>query len=160
VAAWEKHVQEWKPPSHPDVKNYKSGRYMNEHFSDSVLRTEEEQETDPYPDNLQLRCHETLYKGSRGRHGGYAWTMEEFGYPCRILGRKEREGRHYYTVEIAGESEDGELEHTERKDAPREAIAFFDVPFTSDIHISGAFRHPIGIPDDMFPQQWKDLLAQ
>ena len=28
-------------------------------------------------------------------------------------------------------------------------------PYTSDIHLPGAFRYPIGIPDDIFPENWK-----
>jgi hypothetical protein len=41
---------------------------------------------------------------------------------------------------------------------PREAIRFVDRPYTSDIHLPNAFRHPIGIPDELFPDAWKNLL--
>lgn len=40
---------------------------------------------------------------------------------------------------------------------PREALRFFDSPRRSDMFLPGAFRHPIGIRDDIFPDQWKNL---
>jgi SET domain len=45
----------------------------------------------------------------------------------------------------------------QRTDVPRSAIKLFDVPFTSDIHQRRTFRHPIYLPDDVFPQQWRNL---
>ena len=33
-------------------------------------------------------------------------------------------------------------------------------PYTSDIHLLGAFRSPIGIPDEMFPEKWKDFVHE
>ena len=41
---------------------------------------------------------------------------------------------------------------------PRSSIHYFAKPYQSDVFMSNAFRHPIGIPDDMMPQQWLDLL--
>jgi len=32
------------------------------------------------------------------------------------------------------------------------------MPYTSDIHLPGAFRSSIGIPDEIFPDSWRDLL--
>ena len=40
---------------------------------------------------------------------------------------------------------------------PREAIRFSDKLYTTDQHLEYAFRHPIGMPDDIFPLQWKNL---
>lgn len=42
-------------------------------------------------------------------------------------------------------------------DYPVKDIEFMNRPFKSDMHWKGAFRHPINIPDDIFPPQWKDL---
>lgn len=30
-----------------------------------------------------------------------------------------------------------------------------DKPYTTDIWLETAFRHPIGIPDDVFPVAWR-----
>lgn len=40
---------------------------------------------------------------------------------------------------------------------PRHALRFFDNAYTSDLHVAGAFRHEIAIPDELFPLSWKDL---
>lgn len=41
----------------------------------------------------------------------------------------------------------------------REAIIFIDKPLTNPtIHRKKAFRHPIGIPDDLFPDAWRQQM--
>ena len=41
---------------------------------------------------------------------------------------------------------------------PRGAFRFIDKPYTSDVHLNGAFRQNIGIEEtDIFPQAWLDL---
>ena len=42
---------------------------------------------------------------------------------------------------------------------PRHAIRFSDKIYTTDVHLPGAFRHEIHIPDDVFPEAWKDLAS-
>jgi hypothetical protein len=49
--AWNKHVQEWQPP--PDSANYVYPAAIDETLP---LRTVQEQETDPYPQNLATVC--------------------------------------------------------------------------------------------------------
>jgi SET domain len=158
-AAWQAHVSQYTPHG-TRSESYASGRYWNEHFGDSILRTEDEQKIDPYPDHLQLRCHEKL--NSRIAPASVEWLIKDYGYPCRILDRFYENGEHFYTVMV-------ELEHdyksgrngnnpkvmwVQRTDVPRSAINFFDKPFTSDLHLPNTFRHPIGIPEEMIPPQW------
>eukprot|EP00977_Amphora_coffeiformis_P000406 scaffold108_cov162-Amphora_coffeaeformis.AAC.17 len=50
-----------------------------------------------------------------------------------------------------------EVRRVLRTDIPREALRFFDVPGTSDLNTMGTFRHFIELPDDMLPDQWKDM---
>lgn len=45
-------------------------------------------------------------------------------------------------------------------DIPREGIVFIDKPHSSDQWIEHAFRQPIGLPDEMVPQNWRDLATQ
>ena len=40
---------------------------------------------------------------------------------------------------------------------PARDLMFINRPFRSDMHWNGAFRHPIKIPDEVFPALWKDL---
>jgi len=43
------------------------------------------------------------------------------------------------------------------KDLPEQSILFLNRPYKSDMFWSGAFRHKMKIPDEIFPLQWKDL---
>jgi hypothetical protein len=40
---------------------------------------------------------------------------------------------------------------------PPTSVRYFKKPYKSDQHLPGAFRHPIEIRDDLFPEQWKNL---
>jgi len=42
-------------------------------------------------------------------------------------------------------------------DIPRESIVFVNKPHSSDTWIDLAFRQPIGLPEDMVPNNWRDL---
>ena len=52
--AWTEHVKNWKPPI--DAEDYISARQWVQENPDAMLRTEEEQGIDPYPDNFEMRC--------------------------------------------------------------------------------------------------------
>lgn len=41
---------------------------------------------------------------------------------------------------------------------PRDSIRYFHKPYQSDLFLRGAFRHFIEIPDEMFPELWRDKL--
>ena len=165
--AWQEHVLNYQPAGN-DPERYVSARYWNNVlFPDAVLRTETEQEFDPYPENLQIRCHTMLsQRKSLGlrppKRYHFDWTsITEYGYDCRILDRFFEHGEYWYTVELERESDNNEkkekiIELLRRTDVPREAIRFFDKPGTTDMHLPNAFRHWIGIPDEIFPQQWRD----
>ncbi len=40
---------------------------------------------------------------------------------------------------------------------PRSSIRHFYKPYQSDIWLPGVFRHPMGLPDDLFPMHWRNL---
>jgi hypothetical protein len=40
---------------------------------------------------------------------------------------------------------------------PESSVDFIPKPYRSDMHLPGAFRHEIKIPDDIFPHHWMDL---
>jgi hypothetical protein len=43
-------------------------------------------------------------------------------------------------------------------DIPRYAIRFVVGEYCSDLHFPFAFRHEIGVPDDLYPDIWLDYL--
>ncbi|KAL7579790.1 hypothetical protein ACA910_021924 [Epithemia clementina (nom. ined.)] len=177
-AAWQAHVQQWKPP--PNAESY-APSYVHD---DAIVqaRTEKELQDHPYPDHIFTSCffpvNETVQKqilsGTSGANDKSSVTtvkweltrgMFEFSNmrPCRVI---ERHGTKYkdvffYTVQILnryglrpGERLSSPLIVTH---VPRKAIRFSDKIYTTDQHLPHAFRHTIGLPDDIFPDAWKDL---
>jgi len=78
-------------------------------------------------------------------------------------GNEEQEQEYYYTVVIRNRYG---LKTQERipvghmhvvTHVPRQAIRFTDKIYTTDQHLPNAFRHEIGLGDDVFPSQWMDL---
>jgi SET domain len=205
--AWDAHVQEWDASIETKLQEYRHyhpAAYWNQFFGDgdvdSVLRTTDEQQVDPYPSNIDLRCHFHLAKGTSQTN--YTWRSNEMGFPCQILDRFVENNTIWYTADVEVRStnlngvptiddDDDDLDIQKgdtsssssasklssgsttarsrssslktrvtrvlRTDLPRRAFRFFDKPGTTDIHLPGAFRHWIGIPDEMVPPQWKNL---
>jgi len=151
--AWDDHVQNWKPL--PGSEQYISARTMNAKHGDSILRTVEEQKTDPYPENLEIRCHKGLLNVGR-KVEIEKWTMNDVGLACDILARVVMKGETVYTVEM--ETYRFSPHRIRKSNIARSSIAFVDLPYSTDIAQPNAFRHPIGIPDDIFPEQWKNKL--
>lgn len=74
---------------------------------------------------------------------------------CDLISRDvDATGGYVYTIKarLQGTNEIAQVEGV-----PHFAIALTDRPYTSDIHMPGAFRHYIEIDDHRFPQQWRDL---
>jgi hypothetical protein len=170
--AWNRHVREWTPM--PRWESYMSAKDFNEHMMDEGrLRTEEEQYSKPYPTNLDLRCHSSLARKSMDElrnatdNGDveFVWRdakkiLVDYGKPCEVLKRVPHEGGFLYDILIvvSGTFEKGTVE--ERTEVPLEAFRFFDRPYTKDFHLKKAFRHSIGLPDDMLPSAWRDIEVQ
>jgi hypothetical protein len=76
------------------------------------------------------------------------------------LERVEENGELVYNVEVVKEKKDrwdsfyGEQIYV-RNGVPRDAIRFWDLPYTSDLQLRNAFRHEIGIPDSILPEAWR-----
>jgi hypothetical protein len=165
--AWNLHLETWQPPGRS--KRYADADTFNTRMKDAVLRTDDEQELDPYPSNLEIRCHRYLRRKSWRKHimdetFDNLWdTIEEKGWPCFIDSRYEEEednGEFFYNVRMEYEVKDDDGKwvdkFVEREGVPRSAISFLDRPYTTDIHLANAFRHDIRIPNDMFPRKWKN----
>mmetsp|Transcript_12664 Transcript_12664/g.18611 ORF Transcript_12664/g.18611 Transcript_12664/m.18611 type:complete len:546 (-) Transcript_12664:665-2302(-) len=163
-SAWVKHVSTWEPAA---------GRYSPAYVMDEVVtkfRTSKEQKEYPYANNLQTFCFHDYspdadYGASTTQGGGitaipWNWTRHVFDWkqfrPCTILLRDEKTG--LYTAQIRNRRE-APLQLNKRhivSKIPRPAIRFADRPHTTDQHLSNAFRHWIGIPDEIFPRVWKN----
>ena len=83
--------------------------------------------------------------------GGSILTM------CELKDRRDDGlGSYNYTV-VANVNLDGEYTYSQVNDVPHSAITVVDSPYAGDIHTPDAFRHFIGIPNKIFPQNWRDL---
>jgi hypothetical protein len=157
IKAWEKHVATFKPVAGAD--RYTSAHQWELEMKDTAVRTQYEQTFDPYPDYMEIRCHQGLMNA----HGNveYEWYASDYGMPCHIKNRIAENGTYYYTVDLIWEGKNGQetAYQIERAGVPRKSIHFFNRPGTTDIHLSNAFRHPIGIPDDLLPDGWRNYKA-
>lgn len=157
--AWEQHVNEFLPL--PEDANYQAAYDLNNFLLDSILPTMKE---GGYPAHLRQWVHGDYVERLLGINS------DKYFHRAQILDRYTIDDRTYYTVETFlaeshdEESEDGddkgfsEIEHEYILfQVPRDAFAFDDEPYSRDHQQIWAFRHAIGIPDDMFPEGWKNL---
>jgi hypothetical protein len=155
-AAWQNHLMTWEPRS----TSYASAHDFNLQMSESPIRTEHEQKFDPYPFHLQIRCHSILSNYNWRQNVGSTsimWPLNEKGHSCRILHRFYEGNADFYEVlvfQLRGTADEA-TQYT-RSRVPRQAIAFRDMPYTTDLHLRNAFRFPIMIPDDIFPDAWRN----
>lgn len=101
---------------------------------------------------------------------GVAYSRHKYWrhWPCTVIRREENEGHDedLYTVRIH-QSPFHDQTDWDKHNLPRilfgyhrEGIHYFVQPLKSDQHLPGVFRHPIGIRDDMIPDNWKDLRSR
>ena len=168
VSAWNKHVASWSPidVSDDDIP-------VEVFNGDLIVRTEDEQSTEPYPVNVRTMCF-LVIPAIRNEEQvdepiTYQWDMRGHtldklkillsnAKPCRILQRSydatSRCDTYTVTAEISSEMS---INMTR---VPREAIEFIYRPYRGDQFIENAFRHEIHIPDIIFPLKWKDLAIE
>jgi len=165
-AAWQQHVQQWKPP--PDAAQYVYPAQLDE---TEPLRTVAEQERQPYPSNLHTMCIVSDWERQRGPH--VQWTeptdfswWEGMCY-CHILERQldAATGDFVYTTEPIFTWNPKHLKYNPAisdkdrlKDfgVPRRAIRFLEIPYMDDEHLPNAFRHPIELPAHLVPDAWRN----
>jgi hypothetical protein len=142
--AWQEHVRNFVPR-----ENYAPAYELNA-MEDLVYRTIEDR---PYElDDVQLRCR--------------SWYLQNFfkisrnGSGCRIL---KRLGEDRYLVQLVNyENDDVEATTTFKTKGvlwavPSDAFYLVDMPYERDHLQFNAFRHAMMIPDEMFPESWKQL---
>jgi hypothetical protein len=156
--AWQRHLADWKPV--PGADTYVSAELLNRNQTSNTKRllTEFEQMKHPYPENVALRFNDVDEEGSE-------WL------DCEILNAQvnPRSGQIVYTVVVPKNDDDDDKATTTTKtntsknvkfrvmkNVRRENIAFVDRPYTSDMLLPNAFRHDIRIPNDLFPEAWKN----
>ena len=173
--SWWKHVREvWKPYD----KHYTPSYVMDDAIK--MIRTEQEQKEHPYPRNLFTSCfyrysdrteeERSISKKEQRKDSltSFRWHLTKGLYdlknlrPCRILKRVEdKSERSVYAVRMLNRPglDDNEIIPEDElhivTHIPRSAIRFSDERGTTDQHLKNAFRHEIGLPEDLIPADWK-----
>jgi hypothetical protein len=150
--AWNDHVASWTPVN--DADRYEHAGTWNEAFKESPIRTEDEQELDPYPSHIRIHCHASVL-GDNWRivveHlGDHLWKPGETGIFCSVHQRRIQNGRLVYDVEL----DNG---FSFRRNVPRIALVFADENYSTDLHLPNLFRFPMQLRDEMVPDQWRNL---
>jgi len=163
--AWKEHVDSWRGVG--SIEDFVPIEHYN---AEKIVRTVDEQKSDPYTTNA-LTTVWLFSDGIKIRDSvRYNWTDPRFSFdltgslsvypsfpmPCKVLKRYETESagtedKFQYEISIKGNFD------IFFYDVPREAIQFVYKEYTSNQHIPTAFRHEIEIPDEIFPDKWKDL---
>jgi SET domain len=169
-AAWMAHAAAWNREDQHSA-DYMSADAWNEVHAEAALRTEEEQKIEPYPKHLRMVCLPQITKaafteGLTREFCKRAWKPSTEGIPCRVIQRDEVEEEEeggsksyqYHVLYLLSEDDDVEGGWTEPgAGIVREAIRFADAPYSSDLFLEQAFRHPIGFPDEIFPESWRGV---
>ena len=173
--AWNNHVQNFRPKlRNGNYLDYQSPAKLNKVPYDDIA-TMYEQESDPYPENIITQClfrdDEVEYippEGEDDYYEGYPkrlYTGHDNGlhqvYRCNVYERYSRgEGEIIYVVGLhLWEDEEEQEYETMVYDVPRSSIWFGDKYYAADYHLDNAFRRPIGFPDEIFPQSWRNKLS-
>lgn len=173
VQAWDEHVKQWKKKlDNGEISKEWPIRAvdLNEEYQGKTFKSPKELDKDPYPSNVMLKCFMQVNAGmSPEKIDGRPvreWAEPKNGIfdsdtldDCVVIDYEKADSSSgtmpfNYTVSLARESGASTLV----KNVPHRAFVFVDKPGTGDQFTSEAFRHYIGIPDEIFPEgPWRDL---
>jgi len=176
--AWDAHVETWNQKvKRGDLPNPWPTRAldMNQEYKTKQYPTASElEQLGQYPDTVRQVCFLVVQAIKGGKdENTKQWGISKKGnvidddniFDCSI---QERFGpfEDEQPSPIGGLPYNYTVTWTDKEDqvvqvlnVPHSAIVFIDQPNTSDQFVKEAFRHYIAIPDDVFPQVWKDRLV-
>jgi hypothetical protein len=163
--AWRLHVSKWEPQE--GAEEYVPAWQLNLDHS-SRLRTEFEQAAVhqyKYPGNVKLMCDSTVLTSTDWLEHLERGIVEEYltahflsHLECEIVRYSEKDDQFFYTVVMTKRhAVSGTIENYLVEEIPRSSIQFVDRPYTSDMFLTGAFRHDMRIPDAIFPDAWRNI---
>lgn len=180
-AAWDAHVERW-------TQGVTSGE-INNPWPVRALDLSDDYKTKPFPtveegatyvENVRQMCFLVVKNLNEGDTSIKTWTIPKDGYvydvenlfDCQVTERIELDDEtealcsskapYNYTIEWFHDDNAARTPGSGSKvfNVPHAAIVFVDKAETSDQFIREAFRHEIGIPDDVFPQgPWRNLVS-
>ena len=178
---WKDHVLHWEAP---DVDDYIPITEMTKRTDE--FRTLDELDENPYPSNVMTACHyqieqdEEYDEDTKYVDDPEVWITDGskiaaaaeneikrniYYWPCNVLSRERHdEGHNIYEVEILQSQASDAIQTSWHhlgfrrimKNFTKNGIMFMPQPYSIDQHQPGVFRSSIRIPDELFPDQWKD----
>ena len=155
-SSWDKHVKEFT------FERYRSKHYMpayelNELVFDYDFKLRTEKDREYELDGVQLYCRR-WYLDERIfiEHALEVEGLHLYDQPCSIIRKMNNDS---YVVRLSRLIDDNDNLSTSRESEkavifwgiPRDAFFFEDLPYTRDMHQEWTFRHPMMIPDEIFP---------
>jgi hypothetical protein len=152
---------------------------MNDNVVD--LKTPDELESDPYPENIRLACRYFDDDDDEFEDLNEKETLDEYDdeelwvtsdvrfldavgkgsyWPCSVMDRIEDGPDGVYTVEILQSQSWPDTKWTKLghrriiEKFPRQSISFRPVGGSTDHYLPGVFRQPLGLPRDMVVERW------
>lgn len=172
--AWASHEKTWKdaftnglaPKTWP-----LRAADMNEEYSKMPYKVEEEMKNQPYPENVALVAFMMLAETNEAGTASdpKLWTHPQTGtvyahdhiFEVVITERvqiEDGEGLVEFPYNYTIRWSNNVGEETYVKNIPHEAFFFVDTPRSGDQFVKAAFRHYIGMPDEVFPRgPWRNL---
>lgn len=144
-------MKSWKPVE--GAEEYIHSTEWKE--KEPLLRTTDELETNPYPENLQTMCIESFSRDDDGEFVFVPVLRETtFRKHCDVIARyQDEDGTYLYDVNLKFDEDKPETA-IKIKGYDATGVDIYDKPFTADWHMPNAFRHEIAIPDDVMPEAW------
>lgn len=154
--AWDQHVEGFR------FEEYRSEHYLPSYelnIGFGELRTEHDR--DYRLDGVQLFCRGWYLS----KHGIDMRDYDEASsLMCTIVKKLGDDDDDSYLVRIVDWDDNDEDRTWDYSDdwetawgIPRDAFFFEDLPYSRDIHQEWAFRHPMMIPNEIFPEVWKHV---
>jgi hypothetical protein len=150
--AWEEFLEDWQPLGGQSAAHW---NFVN---GEEPLRSKKEQDWRPYPPNLELRCHPSVFFGDyidlqQEDDEEELWPNHEKGRAlvCEVHSWNIDED-DTYTVHVFHPEYDQAIT---RRHVARSMIQMVDRAYTTDWHRRDAFRHWISLPDELVPEAWR-----
>lgn len=169
--AWDVYEKEWNAANADSVLHPLKADEVRILYKDKPFETVDTlAQTQAYPKEVKMAC----FLETRERPDGIVMTDQKFGhgisefddpttyeaYHGNSLFLVDIKHRHpapgfFYNYTVLAHLRKNKVE--EVVNVPHSACTFIDDSYTSDIHRTPQFRHPIGISDSHFPLAWRDL---
>eukprot|EP00977_Amphora_coffeiformis_P010181 scaffold2363_cov159-Amphora_coffeaeformis.AAC.43 len=166
--AWVAHQAQWTPPLY--TEHYRSAESYYE-----VLAV------DPNQDFRKLDASVDVFIRNSFKAGKYVPSPNAELFPCTIVAADsvepiEESSTCNVTEQTQWDSETFSVQWIQKRApessrfsrssellgmnvsrVPLIALEFRDRKYTTNLHLRSAFRHEIGLPDNLFPDSWKDM---